>query len=1378
MSKLPLILAILLVCASAQLLPTCLEPCLTCAPGNSTTCLTCIIGFTLQGNYCVPFTCQVLYCNACSSPNTCLQCQPNFLLANNSCYCQTNYYPSLLGSPAASCVCTQIPCISCKLDGCLTCSSQTSCSACLPTYALNGNGACISCNIPNCLSCQVNNFCLSCSNNMTVSQSGQCVSCNSSTPGCTACSDNGRCNCPTGYSYLYFGGNSSCYSCTVPACSSCLTGQNICSTCYQGYSLNNATGTCVPNTPAPCNYPCATCNSNGSCATCFYTFSSQPAANGSCFVCSTPFCQTCLSNSTTTCTACNNRYLLVNGTCQLNFIPNCQNALNNSCLNCASGFTVQNGNCVSCSAAGPACTSCQIINATTICTFCTSGNVLVGGQCVLCPSYCGATCTPTGMCIGYNINSILINNQFYIEDCPNGCSSCAPDNPAYCTQCSSGFYLQGGSCLTCTPASNCLQCTAANPSQCLSCAAYNWLNQVNGTFICQTCVFPCLQCYPNSLTTCTSCPANYYLVNGSCIPNNCGPNCAICASPTSCALCMPSYFPLYGDGLCYPGSAGCYYALVTNPTICEACYVGMGYNYYTSTCIQCPANCVSCSALNSCTYCNDGYYLTNSASQVCAPNCVPPCATCSYTNPSSCLSCIAGYVYASTTNKCITNTLSCSANVYSCAVCPMGTSFNKPQQCVNCAVGCLTCLGNSTFTCTSCPAGSWLNGNKCPSCMAGCAQCVTGSICEQCSNGFVSNSWGPLIGQAQTTACLACQSPCVTCMMAPTYCMSCISNYTLIGGQCLNNYNNIFSVTVLANSTTFYAQYPQLVAALLIAANSSNQAIFFPTGILPSPTSFLFSGKINSQCPPNSSCASSEFSRLQQVLTASSIAGMTILSSTLNPSNGQAFPPCSSPCATCTAPNGTTCLSCLQGFVLRNSSCLSSTCTIAYCQYCSNAFTCVQCLPTFILSNNSCICQTNYAPSLVGSQNASCVCPAPGSNFPPSSCVLCQISNCLSCSNSTTCNSCLSGYSVTASGGCLQCSIPSCLSCTTNNFCSACQNGLSISTGGTCVICQNTGCALCSSDNVCRQCINGMQAVNAQVGIGCVTCSIPNCATCSDNNVCVNCIQGFQLNLNNTCSANPCLLPCTSCYANSSCLLCLSPLYSLLSNNGVCFTCTVANCLICSTTNTSICTQCLSGYTLLANSPTATPTFCSQTNSGCSAYTSNNFCLNCLPYYALDTTNGFCIPCMTTQQACTNCLPNSPSVCSGCQTGFYLSGGSCYACPSFCVSCNSTACFQAAPNAVMISNQVYLESCQWPCASCAPANPSFCQVCQGGFYYVSGVCVPCTPSSNCLSCLPSSPTFCTSCFSYSVMAANQTCVSCAYPCLTCSNSPTSCTTCV
>lgn len=59
--------------------------------------------------------------------------------------------------------------------------------------------------------------------------------------------------------------------------------------------------------------------------------------------------------------------------------------------------------------------------------------------------------------------------------------------------------------------------------------------------------------------------------------------------------------------------------------------------------------------------------------QSCAPSCILPCATCSSSDPTSCLSCIAGYSFNDVTGTC-DEVITCEGG---CIVCPMGYSTNQ-----------------------------------------------------------------------------------------------------------------------------------------------------------------------------------------------------------------------------------------------------------------------------------------------------------------------------------------------------------------------------------------------------------------------------------------------------------------------------------------------------------------------------------------------------------------------------------------------------------------------------------------------------------------------------------------------------------------------------
>lgn len=62
----------------------------------------------------------------------------------------------------------------------------------------------------------------------------------------------------------------------------------------------------------------------------------------------------------------------------------------------------------------------------------------------------------------------------------------------------------------------------------------------------------------------------------------------------------------------------------------------------------------------------------------CMKECVSPCATCSEDDPSSCMSCVAGYIYDTDSTQNCRGDLDCSNNG-TCQRCPFGFSLKFQQ---------------------------------------------------------------------------------------------------------------------------------------------------------------------------------------------------------------------------------------------------------------------------------------------------------------------------------------------------------------------------------------------------------------------------------------------------------------------------------------------------------------------------------------------------------------------------------------------------------------------------------------------------------------------------------------------------------------------------
>lgn len=637
-----------------------------------------------------------------------------------------------------------------------------------------------------------------------------------------------------------------------------------------------------------------------------------------------------------------------------------------------------------------------------------------------------------------------------------------------------------------------------------------------------------------------------------------------------------------------------------------------------------------------------------------------------------------------------------------------------------CGPTCGSCRASNPNVCTGCLPSNWLNVAICSPCPLNCAVCSNGYSCSTCVVGYAQYYFG----LSQDSNCQPCQSPCLTCTASPSLCLTCSPGFNLIGTQCITSFNFAFSLVVANTSTAFYNQYSLFVSQILNAVATTNQGLFFPSSALNNSGSFLFSASISNNCN-TSACSSQAYNNLTTLFGMPFIAGLRIVSSTvINSSIGNNT--CAPPCLTCTTPGGSICLSCAQGLVLRDSTCLSTSCSVLYCAFCSNSFTCVQCLPTFILTSNSCACQLNFTPTPPNSPNSTCLC--------TTNCSICTVPNCIGCTNSSICTTCANGFTLTNTGNCLACGILGCLTCSSNNFCGVCANNYSISTTGTCVLCPDQGCQSCQSNLNCEYCVAGYTLVSE-----CSLCTISNCIACNSTNTCITCANGFNL-VNNNCVAFPCLPPCKTCDFNGNCITCFSPTYSILPNNGSCFRCSVLNCFICASNNSNLCQQCSTGFKVSVNT-NGSSSCVIQNSVGCGAVTSSGLCLQCNTYYVL-LSNGTCIPCTTTQQACNTCSNTNPSVCTSCTTGFYISNTTCYPCPALCNTCNGTSCINPNPNAIMINNTAYIDVCSWPCLTCSPNNDNYCLVCQGGFYIQNGLCVACNYLSNCFSCNPSAPSVC------------------------------------
>ena len=277
--------------------------------------------------------------------------------------------------------------------------------------------------------------------------------------------------------------------------------------------------------------------------------------------------------------------------------------------------------------------------------------------------------------------------------------------------------------------------------------------------------------------------------------------------------------------------------------------------------------------------------------------------------------------------------------------------------------------------------------------------------------------------------------------------------------------------------------------------------------------------------------------------------------------------------------------------------CLKADC-FQGCHICDLPSTCEQCFPGECLKSGS-SCITTSLECLTCTSSYKCSSCMNGYYLTNSKCLKCN-SNCKTCSNSDKyCLSCKDGYYLD-SHSCVECQ-SLCEKCYNATTCKSCKDNSFLYTGK-CFQC-NVNCKTKIDSCKCKTCDNGYYLSNYQ----CLKCD-PNCKTCSVySNLCSNCSDGYYLN-------------------NSSCLKC----------NSLCKTCN----------SEESCTSCNENYFLYNGK-------CIPCNLNCQSINSNCNCSVCNDGYYLF--NYQCFQCDSNCKTCSNLVNN----CSSCNSGYFLNNNSC-----------------------------------------------------------------------------------------------------------------------
>ena len=311
--------------------------------------------------------------------------------------------------------------------------------------------------------------------------------------------------------------------------------------------------------------------------------------------------------------------------------------------------------------------------------------------------------------------------------------------------------------------------------------------------------------------------------------------------------------------------------------------------------MQCATNCLFCNEVGTCSQCLNGYML--SSTLTCVLACQFPCATCVNGEPSTCTSCLYGFLYSpDSLNNCVANNTECNNNL-NCVYCGLGytlatnnSAIAINQTCMACDTNCARCMSDNATMCTGCFMGSYLTTlGACTSCSTGCAACSSLNTCYYCSNGYVSVASSNLYyyySYSYALSCAMCASPCLTCVTSPMTCVSCITGYSLNGQQWLSNFNYQIVVTFVGNTTNLdvNSQLSLFVQSIANAANVSASSVTIINIVY---ASIQITAVISTTLTPGSQAAIDQQNSIQsQVTTGSTLGGLQVASTTLSTNGG------------------------------------------------------------------------------------------------------------------------------------------------------------------------------------------------------------------------------------------------------------------------------------------------------------------------------------------------------------------------------------------------------------------------------------------------------------------------------------------------------------
>ncbi|KAL4456253.1 hypothetical protein ABPG74_014214 [Tetrahymena malaccensis] len=822
----------------------CDPSCLTCQGSSPNVCLSCPKGSYMTQLYydisgiALPSSCSPCpsVCQICSSATTCILCQTNYFLYQNTCLstCPYGFYGSYVTG-----MCT--PCS----NNCTTCSGFNSlgnfiCNSCTVGYYLDSNSLCSQCST-GCVLCKSQNACIQCQQGQYNYQ-GYCLK-----------------NCPVGY--YPSDSTQSCVQCVKP-CSLC-TSSTMCQACQVGYYLQNnynQSKVLVSSSCMICNNVCNDCSAGTAldCISCKSPLSLQGnqcqqqcnvgyySNQGMCLLCS----QNCLQcTSASNCTVCSQGYISIKGVCQLcNFkCSSCFGLNETQCYSCISPYYLYQSTCqLTCpdqffkqtitDSSNVQQNICQKCNSSCFncfgtgdnqCKSCINGYFVTSqNTCSQCSQLCGTCSQSSTLCTSCPLGQFL-SNQTCVQTCPPGfygsdqdnqchqcnspCSTCTGSGINQCTSCLKSYFYSSGQCLPCHP--NCSSCYGFQSNECYtcqlgmqqqgntctSCGDGNYYDSLLNS--CQQCNPVCQTCYGASSSNCLSCQSGKYLYQSTC--NICPSSCSSCQSQTMCTSCANSFSLL---------------TLSFSNQICvQDCPQGMIVNSFQQC--QCSNNCNLCtidpaSLLVSCTKCSAQNYVIDLFTKGNQFACIDS-STCQ------------GFIDIQS-NSCVQ---SCSSTT------PFVDFVAK--QCIqnSCPQNTVILYVSGQGQCLStCPKGYYANSQQiCSPCHPLCSIC-TGPQPDQCQGCVQNILYHPVISTCSDSCLIGYNIDTVSgyCVVCYNFCKACISNLVLFNGLCLEEcpvgYTQTASMTCVESSNEVVKILNSFNSAIGITKDVVLQASLFVLG--------------------------------------------------------------------------------------------------------------------------------------------------------------------------------------------------------------------------------------------------------------------------------------------------------------------------------------------------------------------------------------------------------------------------------------------------------------------------------------------------------------------------------------------------------------------